>query len=350
MGTAICFVVSQGVPRWHYPRRMTWLRKFWFAVGMVMAVALSLWWPQPGNLMAAGGATTAWTIAIVFLCSGLSLPGGALRKGLRAGRLHGLIELCIFVITPAFFLMTSFWMEPGLRTGVLALGCLPTTITSCVIFTQRAGGNTAAALFNAVVSNLSGVFLAPILLSLLLQASGQGLGGSDLWRVFRDLTIQVLLPFALGRGLHALSRGRASRYAPVFSAVNSWSILLILYLTFSRAGADGTLGVRLAAMPLPIFYLATSYLLLSAGVWWACKPLGLNRADSICALMTAPQKTLALGVPLLSTFFKEQPALLASALLPILAYHPFQLFFAGVIAHNLSPEENPGAQTPENPK
>mgnify|MGYP001439730207 CR=1 FL=1 len=319
---------------------MSWVRKFWFALGIVGALALSLWWPEPGNRIAAGGRTAAWAVAVVFLSSGLSLPGGAMRRGLRSGRLHAFIELFIFIISPAFFLSTSIWLEPGLRTGVLALGCLPTTITSCVIFTQRAGGNTAAALFNAVISNLTGVFLAPVLLSMMLQASGQGLAGSDLWRVFRDLAIQVLLPFALGRGLHALSGGRASRHAGIFSVINSWSILLILYLTFSRAGADGTLGTRLAAMPLPIFYLAASYLFLSAVVWWASKPLGLDRADAICALMTAPQKTLALGVPLLSTFFRGQPELLAAALLPILAYHPFQLFFAGVLAHQLGGNPN----------
>ncbi len=316
---------------------MTWVRKFWFAVGLIVSVALSLWWPGPGNRIAAGGTTAAWAVAVVFLCSGLSLPDGALRRGLQSGRLHALIQCFIFAVTPAFFFATSGWLDPGLRTGVLALGCLPTTITSCVIFTQRGGGNMPAALFNAVISNLCGVFVAPVLLSLMLQASGQGLASSDLWRVFRDLALQVLLPFAIGRGLHALSRGRASRHTALFSAVNSWSILFILYLTFARAGADGTLGARLAAMPLPIAYLAACYLVLSAAAWWAARAVRLGRADAICALMTSPQKTLALGVPLLSTFFRGQPEVLASALLPILAYHPFQLFVAGVLAHNLAP-------------
>lgn len=317
-------------------RRVSWVRKFWFALGLIVAVALALWWPGPGNRIAAGGSTAAWAVAVVFLCSGLSLPTGAIRRGLRAGRLHALIECFIFAFAPAFFFLTSGWLDPGLRTGVLALGCLPTTITSCVIFTQRGGGNAAAALFNAVVSNVAGVFLAPVLLSLMLQASGQGLAGTDLWRVFRDLALQVLLPFAIGRGLHALSGGRASRHESLFSAINSWCILVILYLTFSRAGQDGTLGARLANMPLPIAYLAGSYLVLSACAWWGALAAGLDRADAICALMTAPQKTLALGVPLLGTYFRGQPDLLASALLPILAYHPFQLLVAGILAHRLA--------------
>lgn len=320
-------------------RQVSWVRKFWFALGLIAAVALALWWPAPGSRIAAGGSTAAWAVAVVFLCSGLSLPTGAIRRGLRAGRLHVLIECSIFAIAPAFFFFTSGWLDPGLRTGVLALGCLPTTITSCVIFTQRGGGNVAAALFNAVVSNVAGVFLAPVLLSLMLQAAGQGLAGTDLWRVFRDLALQVLLPFAIGRGLHALSGGRASRHAPLFSAINSWCILIILYLTFARAGQDGTLGARLANMPLPIAYLAGSYLVLSAGAWWGARAAGLDRADAICALMTAPQKTLALGVPLLGTYFRGQPELLASALLPVLAYHPFQLLVAGILAHRLGPDE-----------
>ncbi len=327
-------------------RCMSRLRKFWFALGLLGALALALWAPGPGNRIAAGGATAACAVAVVFLCSGLALPSGAIRRGFRAGRLHALIECFIFVVAPAFFLVTSTWLEPGLRVGALALGCLPTTITSCVIFTQRAGGNAAAALFHAVISNLGGVFLAPILLSMMLQASGQGLAGTELWRVFRDLAVLVLLPFAIGRGLHALSRGSASRHAPLLSAINSWCILLILYLTFARAGADGTLGARLAAMPVPIVYLALSYLALSAAAWWAARWLGLDRADAICALMTAPQKTLALGVPLLGTYFRGQPDLLASALLPVLAYHPFQLLVAGVLAHHLAPAARPVGQRP----
>lgn len=312
-------------------------RRFWFALGLVLALALALWAPGPGNRLAAGGATAAWTVALVFLLSGLSLPSGAIRRGLRAGRLHAFNQFFIFVLSPLFFLATSGWLaggrDPGLRVGVLALGCLPTTISSCVVFTQRAGGHTAAALFNAVISNLAGVFVAPVLLSLMLQASGQGLAGADLWRVFRDLSAQVLLPFAVGRGLHAATGGRASRHAPLFSKLNSLSILVILYLTFARAGADGTLGARLAALPVPMVYLVACYLVLSAGAWWGARWLGMDRADAICALMTAPQKTLALGVPLLTTYFSAQPALLSGALLPILAYHPWQLMIAGMLGH-----------------
>ena len=44
-----------------------------------------------------------------------------------------------------------------------------------------------------------------------------------------------------------------------------------------------------------------------------------------------PQKTLAVGIPLLSTYFAHDPELLAVAILPLLFYHPWQLMIAGFI-------------------
>jgi predicted Na+-dependent transporter len=48
-------------------------------------------------------------------------------------------------------------------------------------------------------------------------------------------------------------------------------------------------------------------------------------------LYAAPQKTLAVGVPLVSTYFAASPEILGLALLPLVFYHAWQLLVAGFI-------------------
>ena len=45
----------------------------------------------------------------------------------------------------------------------------------------------------------------------------------------------------------------------------------------------------------------------------------------------APQKTLAVGVPLISTYFASNPEIIGLALLPLVFYHAWQLLVAGVV-------------------
>ena len=56
----------------------------------------------------------------------------------------------------------------------------------------------------------------------------------------------------------------------------------------------------------------------------------MPREDRVALLYVAPQKTLALGVPLLSIYFADQD-LLGVVLLPLVFYHPFQILVAGLL-------------------
>ncbi len=85
---------------------------------------------------------------------------------------------------------------------------------------------------------------------------------------------------------------------------------------------------------VPFLYLAVSHLILLFLAFWGARFIGLSRENIISVLYAAPQKTLAMGIPLLSTYFYNRPELLGIAMLPILFYHPWQLFIAGLIKGN----------------
>jgi predicted Na+-dependent transporter len=78
-------------------------------------------------------------------------------------------------------------------------------------------------------------------------------------------------------------------------------------------------------------YLAVSHLILVALSYFGAVLLRISHEDRVSVLYAAPQKTLAMGVPLLSLYFSGNLELLGVAILPLLFYHPFQLLTAGVI-------------------
>jgi predicted Na+-dependent transporter len=64
----------------------------------------------------------------------------------------------------------------------------------------------------------------------------------------------------------------------------------------------------------------------------------LGREDFIAALFCSVKKTLAMGVPLAHLIFGAN-ANLGLILLPIMFYHPFQLFVCGLLASHFSHQQ-----------
>ena len=65
----------------------------------------------------------------------------------------------------------------------------------------------------------------------------------------------------------------------------------------------------------------------------------LTREDHIAALFCSVKKTLAMGVPLAQLIFGAH-ANLGLILLPIMFYHPFQLFVCGLLANRFATQQN----------
>jgi solute carrier family 10 (sodium/bile acid cotransporter), member 7 len=103
-------------------------------------------------------------IALILFLQGLSLAFEKLKSGASNWKLHIIIQSFTFIVP---LLWTS---EPtAIRQGLLYLGVLPSTISTSVVLTAVAYGNVAGALFNAVLSNIIGVVLTPLLVHELMQ-------------------------------------------------------------------------------------------------------------------------------------------------------------------------------------
>ena len=114
----------------------------------------------------------------------------------------------------------------------------------------------------------------------------------------------------------------------------------MIWFSFSTQGQNPSFaGSLLQLWPLVLF-LALSHLLLLTAVWLVSQILRLNKASTYSALFVAPQKTLAMGAPLLSTYFASTPEQIGVTLLPLIIYHLWQLTIAGFLPRLLGPVEN----------
>ena len=311
------------------------LLRYWFLIGLALVIILAAVVPWIG---ARGGPlyphiTVHVAVAGAFLISGLTLPLAQLRAAAGHLRLHAFIQLFCFVLVPtlvwfALPLIALCGASPAIAHGFMALACLPITIASCVIFTRAAGGNEAGALCNSVLGNLIGLIITPALLLLLLGTHGD----APITEVFKQLSVEVLLPLTVGQIIRLLAGERAvvfERLRQIPSMCLPDLIFCVFCATFSATTAADT-GRNIAVTICAVAILHGVLLGLS---WWlsGLSVFGFSHADRIAVLFCSTQKTIALGVPLLSILYEHHPQL-AWLTLPLVCYHPLQLVVSGVLA------------------
>jgi sodium/bile acid cotransporter 7 len=314
---------------------VAFLQKNWFFFGILAALVLGFFLSDLEGVLNPRSITRNTLIVLLFLISGFTLPSEAIVGGLKELRLHLFVQLFIFLFAPAFFVLTSLpfrglW-DPELLIGIYALSCLPTTISSCIVFTQVSGGNVMGTMFNAALANLVGVVLSPLLLSLLMRETGRPLPVSELLSILGDLGLLMLLPIAAGQILRRILCRVANAHKRRLSVASSLFILLIVFFSFARTAQNPEFMGNLRSMLAPFGYLAVAHLALLGLAYAGARALRFSPQSTVSVLYAAPQKTLAVGAPLLSAYFTGSPELLGVALLPLLFYHVWQLVVAGFV-------------------
>ncbi|NEQ67287.1 MAG: bile acid:sodium symporter [Symploca sp. SIO2D2] len=316
-----------------------------FTLALIGAVIAAILLPEPG---ARGGllkseVTSKVLVAITFLIQGLSLPTQQILKSAAKAKLHLYCLICNFALAPLLMLgllaIVGGSLLPGIHTGAIYLAVLPATISSAIIMTGNADGDSSSALFATTASNVLGVFMTPILCSLLLQTSSSGEIGS-LGPLIAKLSQLVLLPLAAGQILRRFIAEWASRSKPLFKKVSNGAIVFIVYAAFCNSVLNGIWEqVNLSTILLTLLIVIAFLVVFSCAVWFA-SPLATKEVpERIAAFFCGSQKTLAAGVPMASVIFASQGTESAQTgliLLPIMCYHPLQLLLAGFLTPVLS--------------
>lgn len=307
----------------------------WFLVGMIASVLVASAVPDLGR---SGGwlhidVISDWGIFTIFFLHGISLSTEKLRQGLARWPVHVVVQLFTFAVFPVIAVVLTLtlgrWLPPDLLSGFIYLCVLPSTVSSSVAMTSLARGNVAASIFNATLSTLIGVFMTPILVSLLIGRSG---GGASLGAMIMNVAMLLLLPFAIGQALRPIAGAWFARWKSWTNVIDRGVILLLVYSAFSDSVADGLWrnhGFGLIAVTLLVSGAILALVLaLSRRAALRC---GFNVEDEITTVFCGSKKTLASGVPMARVIFGSHPAL-GVIVLPLMFYHQLQLFVCSILA------------------
>lgn len=307
----------------------------WFLVGMILATALAWAFPNAGS---SGGwmhpeLLTKIGVALIFFLHGVSLSFAALKAGTMRWPLHVVVQTSTFLIFPLLGLALNAawggWVSADLQMGFFYLCALPSTVSSSVALTGAARGNVAAALFNATLSSLLGVFLTPLWVAYVLKAGGHS---HPIGPVIWDLVRWLVLPLALGQLCRPLLARWASAHKSRINLADRATILVLVYTSFCDSFKQGVWaqngwGTLLLVTTGAVALFAVAMALMSL----ASRSLNFSREDRIATMFCGSKKTLASGVPMARLIFGAHPAI-GLILLPIMIYHPLQLVICGVLA------------------
>lgn len=322
-----------------------------FSMALIVTVVLASLWPAEGAAALWLSRVTTAGIALLFFLHGARLSREAVVAGLAHWRLHLVVLACTFALFPllgvALQPVAQMLLTPELYLGVLFLCVLPSTVQSSIAFTSIARGNIAAAVVAASVSNLAGVFLTPLLATLLLATHG-GLGAP--WQAIGDILLLLLAPFVAGHLMRPWIGAWVQRWSTLLSMTDRGTILLVVYGAFGHAVTQGLwqnvpLPALAGLLAIVCALLAVAMLLIA----FAARRLGFDRADRIAILFCGSKKSLATGVPMANILFAGNPAL-GMIVLPVMLFHQVQLMVCAALAQRFargaagSGESQPGNQ------
>ena len=264
----------------------------------------------------------------------------SLLHGASRWRLHLLVQVCTFVMFPLWWLVFdaafASFVPHDLMLGFFYLAILPSTVSSSVAMTGLARGNVAAAILNATLSTLLGVFLTPLLASLVFS---HGAHPMDLGATMLKIAQMLLLPFVLGQVLRPWFGAFFRKIKPVTSWVDRIVILTLVWCSFSDSVADGLWskhGLELIVLTLVGAALFLFPMLIFTR--FIARLMKMPIEDEIVAVFCGSKKTLASGVPMARLLFGGNPAL-GALVLPIMFYHQLQLFVCSLLARKYASRE-----------
>ncbi|XP_060256589.1 sodium/bile acid cotransporter 7 isoform X7 [Ovis aries] len=283
------------------------MRKEWFMIGIVLAIAGAKLEPSIG---VNGGPlkpeiTVSYiAVATIFFNSGLSLKTEELTSALVHIKLHLFIQIFTLAFFPAavwlFLQLLSItpineWLLKGLQT----VGCMPPPVSSAVILTKAVGGN-------------EGIVVTPLLLLLFIVR-----------RYIKDWL---------------------ERKQPPFGAVSSSVLLMIIYTTFCDTFSNPSIDLDKFSLLLVLFIsksdggllvlfiicsIQLSFMLLTF-IFSTRNNSGFTPADTVAVMFCSTHKSLTLGIPMLKIVFAGHEYLSLISV-PLLIYHPVQILLGSVL-------------------
>ncbi len=298
-----------------------------FILFLLLVVALAWFVPGPAHVLPLDTLASIG-ISLVFFFYGVKLSPAGIRSGLSNVRLHLVIQAFTFLVFPlAAFLFKPLMASEEVWLGLFFLAALPSTVSSSVVMVSIARGNLPAAIFNASISGLIGIFVTPLWMSLYLQG-----GESDMSSVYLNLLFEILLPVTVGLLFQRRLGETVQKFKPWFTRFDQAVILVVIYKSFVHSFESGIFSsIRLADLGMLCFWVLLLFGLIYGLIFFATGKLGFNREDRITALFCGTKKSLVHGT-VFSKVLWGSSATVGILLLPLMLFHALQILIIGMIA------------------
>lgn len=301
-----------------------WFQQWWFLATLCLLLLIGLLWGRQLDPVVRVLPKTL-VIAVVMLATSLATDFKRLMSGRGSGR-----AVAFAIAVNAFLAPPLGWLFSGVLPeefgpGLVLTMCLPCTIASAIVWTQRGGGNEVATTVVSLATNFGCFIVLPFWTWVLL---GQAARLAPLALGVKLLAC-VAAPMLLGQLVRRW--GDAGRF---LDARRAWlglvSQLGVLMLAGVGAVAAGSVLVSgQAVVPvsdwggLVVVAVAIHGCLLFAG-YLLGRAAALGRPELLATVIAGAQKTMAVGLGVALDFGPL-------AIFPLVIYHFVQLILDTVV-------------------
>lgn len=311
-------------------------------LGIIGAVILAYFFPYYGD----SSSVFPWSLVIdigitlVFFLYGLKLNPESLKKGLKNYRLHLVIQSATYLVFPLIVWTTLQLLpkiDPDLALGLIYISALPSTVSAAVVLISIAKGNIPAAIFNASISSLLGVFITPFWMIILAGTDSAQL---EILPTLYSLSLKILLPVFLGMFLHRWLFPLIQPLLSQLKYVDQLVIMCIVFSSFSNSFSEGIFEpYEISTLVFLSLGLVVLYVVVFGMLYLIGRARNFPKEDKITLVFCGVQKSLVQGAVMGKVFFSD-PAVLALVLLPLMMYHIQQLMIGSAIAGFLGEQKN----------
>jgi solute carrier family 10 (sodium/bile acid cotransporter), member 7 len=235
----------------------------------------------------------------------------------------GVLPLMAWAVSPL--------LDGQLSTGLIVAAVVPCTIASAAVWTRRAGGNDAVALFVTMLTNLFCFLVIPAWLHLTVGRAEQAL--DDYGAIVVKLALVVVLPIVTAQVLCKWMPRLgdwATRNKQELGLFCQFGILTMVLIGAIQCGQtlsqlDQNWRVMAGQIVVMLGLVALLHLLAWFLGYWLSRCMGFSRADGLAVAFAGSQKTLMVGLAVALDYG-------GLAVLPMMAYHAFQLLADTVLA------------------
>ena len=326
------------------------LKDQWFLAAMALVIVIASQVQVPLAQQSAKQVTVSYlSVTIIFFVAGCTLSTRTLIENYAKWKHHLFIQgQCFILVSALAFAVVSLtatnshFMDAWLLIGLIFNGCQPTAMASNVLFTRQSHGNATLTVVETTIGNLIGPFLTPALITMYLATSewytkvipAQSTGYQGLYRrVFMQFGLSIYLPMAVGQVVRYLFPEAVQKVFVDWKLIKigSFGMLTLLWQTFDHAFATGAFSTAKTSNIVFIVFIT----IVNYAVWlivsFLLSILWLDRKDTVSVAMTAPAKTLALGMPLSFLMFEGIGALdEAKIQVPMLIFQVLQMGLASL--------------------